>query len=321
MEKIGTSSLWEYKYRPTTVKDLILPDKEKKYFQDMVESGEIDTMLLYGTAGRGKTSVAIALCKDVGVNFYYVNASKNNSIDIVRNDIEQFATSHSLEGGKKVVILDEAECLSNKEGNGSGGSGAQNALKALIEAVESNCRFIFTTNNIGRINEALQSRCGRTINFNFSQEESKKLMVAYFKRLQWILNNENITFDKKVLAEFIQKKYPDFRKTLNELQMRVKMFGCVDERILAVSDSKTENLIEEMRNKKWNNARKIVSEMDYFTFYTDLYLALESHVKDEYKPSLVLLLAEWSWKAGISNDKEIPAVAAMTEIIKGAMWK
>ena len=319
MEKVGNSSLWEYRYRPTTVKDLILPEKEKKYFLDMVASGEVDNMLLFGTAGRGKTSVAIALCQDVDAEYLYINASKDNKIEVVRGDIEKFATSCSLDQRRKVVILDEAECLTDNTANGAG---AQNALKSVIETVEKNCRFIFTTNNMSRINDALKSRCGRTIDFNFTKEDSVNLMRAYFKRLCWILDTEKVTYDKKTLAEFVQTNYPDFRKTLNRLQMLSKMYGCVDERILsAVDNTKVLNLIDEMKNKKWNNARKIVSEMDFTTFYGELYQNIEPYLKDDSKPSCVLTIGEWQWKAAMSNDKELPCVCCVTDLMKEAVWK
>lgn len=318
MEKIGTSSMWEYKYRPTTIDDMIIPDSLKKYFSDMAKSGNVDNLMLYGSAGRGKTSVAIALCNDAGVDYLYINASNNNSVNMVRNDIEQFATTFSLDGNKKAVILDEAECLTDDVGNGAG---AQNALKAMMEVVEKNCRFILTTNNLSGINSALLSRCGRTIDFNFSKEESEKLKIAYFKRLKWILDNENISYDPKVLANFVIKNYPDFRMTLNRLQFFTKLYGKVDENILFVGDtSNFESLISEMKAKKWNNCRKIISEIDTRTFFSRLYDLLSPYVEDNYKPELVLTISEWDAKAGVMINKENAMVSCITSIIKEVKW-
>ena len=254
----------------------------------------------------------------MGAEYLYINASKDNKIEVIRNQVEQFATTFSLEQAKKVVILDEAECLTDNVN----GAGAQNALKSLIEVAEKNCRFIFTTNNVSRINEALQSRCGRHINFNFATEESVSMMKAYFKRLCWILDNEKVPYEKKVLAEFVQKHYPDFRKTLNKLQMLVKMNGCVDEKILSASDSsKIEDLVEEMKNKKFNSVRKIISEVDFMNFFSVLYHVIEPHLKDESKPDVILTIGDWQWKAGMSNDKELACVCCAVTLMKEAKWR
>jgi len=312
MGKIGNSTIWEFKYTPTSIKDLIIPEQTKSYLLDCVSKEDIPNLLLYSSPGRGKTSTAYALCHDIGAEYLYINGSMETSIEVLRNKVTQFATSFSMDGCKKTVIMDESDRIS---------SNAADSIKGLLDQVVNHCRFIFTTNNFSKIIDPIKSRC-HIINFDFSKEESKKLMVLYFKRLQWILNNESVTYDKKILAEFVQNNYPDFRKTLNKLQMAVKTFGCIDERVLSVSDSsKVNSLIDEMKNKKWNGARKIISEMDFTTFYSDIYTAIEPHLKDECKPSVILELGEWAWKSGLSNDKELACVCCMTSLIKEANWK
>lgn len=318
MQQVGDSSLWEYKYRPQTVNDLILPNSIKTYFLKMVEEGELSNLLLYSSAGRGKTSSAIALCNDIDAEYLYINASKENNIDTIRFKVEQFATSYSLNGQKKVVILDEAECLSNNVGNGAG---AQNALKSLIEVVESHCRFIFTTNNISKINEALISRCNK-INFNFSPEENIELKKNYFKRLCWVLEKENIEFDKKILAEFVKKHFPDFRKTIQKLQLMVKINGVIDERIFQESDdAKIDVLIKEMKEKKFNNIRKIIVELDYVQFFSLFYKTVEPHIQPESIPELILILSEYDYKSSMCNDKEICLTACVIEMMKEVKWR
>lgn len=311
MEIISNSSLWVEKYRPKTVKDLILPDHIKTFLAKIVETKEIPNLLFFSSAGRGKTSTAFAIVNDIDADVLYINASIENSIDTVRYKVQQFAMTSSFSDGKKVVILDEMDRMVN----------AQDALKALIEQTEANCRFIITTNNLAKIIDPIKSRT-QLIDFNFTSKESTNLMLQYFKRVCWILEQENIEYDKKTLAEFVKKSYPDFRKTLNELQKYIQMHGSVDENIFKLSDdTNMSSLIGEMKAKKFNSVRKIATEIDPSSFYGLFYKEIDNLLDDKCKPAIIMILAESAYKASLSVNQELELVSCLIQIMRDANWR
>ena len=307
MQKIGTSSLYVEKYRPQVIADIILPDNIRNLFNKFIEDGEINNVIFSSSAGRGKSTTAFALCKELNADTLYINGSVETSIDTLRYKVTQFAMTSSFGDGTKIVIIDECERLSNN---------AQDGMKALIEQTESNCRFILTTNNLSKIIDPIKSRC-QLVDFNFNQKEMKNLIIAYFKRVCWILDQEKVKYDKKVLAEFVQKMYPDFRKTLNELQKFIKMNGEVSEAIFQNFDGTAfSNLIDEIKNKKFSNVRKLVSTIDSSTFYQEFYNKIDTLLSDQSKPVAVIILGKYAYESAISVAPEISLCACITEIMK-----
>lgn len=312
MEKIGSSSLWVEKYRPKTIKDLILPDNIKSLFEKFVKDGDIPNLIFTGSAGRGKTSTAYALARDIGMDELYINASMETGIDTLRSKVTNFAMTSSLVDAKKLVIADEFERTSAQ---------GQDATKGLIEATEANCRFIFTTNNLSKIIDPIKSRC-QLVDFNFSPKETKNMIVSMFKRVCWILDNEKVKYDKKVLAEFVQSTYPDFRKTLNELQKYVKMHDEIDDKIFLSSDqSVMGNLIEELKARKFNNIRKIATSLDPDQFYGDFYKQIEEYLDNSCKPTIILLLSQYVYESSLSVNKEITLMGFLVSLMKEAKWR
>lgn len=312
MELIGKSSLYCEKYRPQTIKDLIIPEKIKTLFLDCIEKQDIPNFLFASSAGRGKTSTAFALCKDIKCDSLYINGSVETSIDTLRYKVTQFAMTGSFFDAKKVVIIDECERLSPQ---------AQDGMKALIEQTESNCRFILTTNNISKIIDPIKSRC-QLVDFNFSQKETKNLIVAYFKRVCWILDREGIKYDKQMLAEFIQKIYPDFRRILNELQKFIKMYGEVNKDIFETLDgSQFTNLVAEMKAKKFSNIRKIVSNINPDDFYGTFYNQIDELLQDSCKPDVIMILGKYSYESSLSVNKEISLAACIIELLRSCQWR
>jgi DNA polymerase III delta prime subunit len=311
MEQIGTSSLWEKKYAPQCFSDLILPKKFKLLFQKMLDGGEIQNILLAGTAGLGKTSTATVLAKELGADFMFINASLDNSIDVVRSKVQQFAMTSSFADGKKIVLLDEVDRM----------MAGQEALKAMMELTESNCRFIFTTNNISKIIDPLKSRT-RMIDFSFSESDNQEVILQYFKRCQFILTNEKIEFDKKVLAEFIKKIFPDFRKIIGELQKASQMFGKIDEAIYSIQDDAIVNsLIDELKAKKFVNVQKIASNLDPNQFFPEFYAKMVDVLDPKCIPDMVLILGEGAYRNGVSTDREINLMATLVQVMKAGVWK
>lgn len=311
------SSLWEFAYAPQHIQEMILPEHYKNMFSKMVEKQEIDNLILTGNPGCGKTTVANILCKDINVEFLQINASKDTSVDIIRTKVEQFATSCSFDGSKKVIVFSEAECLTNNVGNGAG---SQNALKDIIEAVESKCRFIFTTNDLSGMNSAIISRC-KVVDFKFTIDDKKEMVKQFFKRMCEMLETEKVVYDKKILGELIVKKFPDFRKIIVDLQTAYNMYNCINEQIFSLnSNEKIKRLIEEMKSNKINLVRKTIEELDISNFYDDLYTNLNGVIQDNCIPELVLILADRQADAGVSINKKLPAFAACIEIMKSVKW-
>jgi replication factor C small subunit len=302
--------LWVEKYRPQTIKDCILPVSLKNTFEDMVTKGEPQNLLLSGTAGTGKTTVAKALCKDIGVDHILINCSENGNIDTLRTDIRQFASTISLTDAKKTVILDEFDY--------SNAQSIQPALRGAIEEFSNNCRFIITCNYKSRIIEPIHSRC-TCIDFSITGKEKEEIAIEMWKRCKQILQNENVKFNESVLALVIKKFFPDFRRILNELQ-RYSVSGVIDEGILSKSfrEMEIDELIASMKQKNFLGVRKwIVSNKDVPS--TELFRKIYDNISTVLVPSSVpeaiLVLAEYQYKSGFVADQEINTSACMVELM------
>ena len=305
--------LWVEKYRPRTIEDCVLPADIKQTFFDI--KGEIPNMILTGTAGTGKTTIAKALCEMHGCDYILINGSEESGIDVLRTKIKNFASTVSLSGGNKVVILDEADYLNAQS--------TQPALRGFIEEFHKNCRFIFTCNYKNKIIPALHSRC-TVIDFSIKNGQRVKTATAFMKRLSKVLTDEKIEFDKKVLAELIQKFYPDFRRTINELQ-RYSVRGKIDSGILfSLSEANHKELMSALKDKKFNEMRKwVVQNLDKepSTLFTGLYDILYTALEPKSVPQAVLIIAGYQYKAAFVADQEINMVACLTEIMASCKFK
>ena len=311
METNREQFLWVEKYRPRTIRDCILPDNLKNTFQEFVDQDNIPNMLLSGTAGTGKTTVARALCEELGCDYIIVNGS-DEGIDVLRTKIKDFASTISLSGKIKVVILDEADYLTWK---------TQPALRGFIEEFSKNCRFIFTCNFANKIIAPLHSRT-TVIDFRLTKQDRPLMAAKFFKRVVDILNQENITHNPKVVAEIVNKYFPDYRRVLNELQ-RYSASGTIDEGILAsISDANLKDLVSALREKDFKKMRTwVVNNLDNDpnVLFRKLYDVLISEVVQV--PQLVLLLADYQYKAAFVADAEINLVACLTEIMAACEMK
>jgi len=299
--------LWVEKYRPQKIEDCILPDALKKTFQEFVNRKEIPNLLFCGTAGVGKTTVARALCNEVDCDYIIINGSDENGVDAVRTKIKNYASSMSLTGGRKVIILDEADYLTPN---------AQAILRAGIEEFASNCSFIFTCNFKNRIIDPLHSRC--TV-IDFKPNGSKaKMATQFFHRVCNILEQENITYEKDVVAAVITKHFPDNRRILNELQ-RYGVSGSIDKGILAsVTDVQLTELIKALKNKDFASCRKWVTnnlDNDQTRIFRNIYDGLYEVLKPNSVPQLVLILAKYQYQAAFVADPEINTAAFLTEVM------
>lgn len=300
--------LWVEKYRPHAIQDCILPDSIKATFQEYVDRKEIPNLLLSGSAGVGKTTVAKALCDQVGCDYIVINGSDESGIDVLRNKITNYASSVSLTGGRKVVIIDEADYLNPNS--------TQPALRGAIEEFASNCSFIFTCNFKNRILAPIHSRC-TVIDFKVNGSKAK-LAAQFMKRVEWILEEEKITYDKKVVAAVITKYFPDNRRILNELQ-RYSVSGTIDGGILAsVSDVQITDLINSLKEKDFTSARKWVTnnlDNDPALIYRKIYDSMYDFLKPNSIPQVVLILAKYQYQAAFCADQEINLVACLTEMM------
>jgi len=300
--------LWTEKYRPQTVDDCILPDRLKQPFQEYVNQKQIPNLLLAGGAGVGKTTIAKAMCNEIGCDFMVINGSDESGIDTFRTKIKNYASSMSLTGGRKVIIIDEADYLNPNS--------TQPALRNAIEEFAPNCSFIFTCNYKNRIIEPLHSRCA-VIDFGLKNGEKAKMASAFFKRTQSILQSEKIDADEKVLAELVKKHFPDFRRVLNELQ-RYSQFGKIDTGILVqIADISIDELSKHIVAKDFGAIRKWVAshEIDNTTLFRKLYDTLSDTLKPSSIPQAVVILADYQYKAAFVADQEINTVACLTEIM------
>jgi replication factor C small subunit len=305
--------LWVEKYRPAKVEDCILPDAIKNTFQEYVNKKEIPNLLLSGSAGVGKTTIAKALCEQIDCDYIVINGSDENGVDTIRVKIKNYASSVSLMGGRKVIILDEADYLTPN---------AQAILRASIEEYASNCSFIFTCNFKNRIIDPIHSRC-TVIDFRINGQKAK-MASSFFKRVEWILEQEKVTYDKEVVAAVITKHFPDNRRILNELQ-RYAVGGSIDKGILAtVSDIQLADLLKALKNKNFSDARKWVTnnlDNDPSRIFRKLYDGLYENLKPQSVPQLVLILAKYQYQAAFVADSEINLIACLTEIMVDCEFK
>ena len=305
--------LWTEKYRPQTVEDCILPERLKEVFQQYVNQKEIPNLLLAGGAGVGKTTIAKALCNEVGCDFMILNGSDENGVDTIRVKIKNYASAISLSGGRKVVILDEADYLTPN---------AQAILRNAIEEFAANCSFIFTCNYKNKIIDPLHSRCA-VIEFNLKNGEKQKMAGAFFKRITHILDTEKVEYDEKVIAEVIKKHFPDFRRVINELQ-RYSKLGKIDVGILSqIGDISISQIVKHLKEKDFASVRKWAAstDIDSTTFFRKLYDALYDIAKPQSIPQAVLILADYQYKQAFVADQEINLVACLTEIMANVEFK
>lgn len=301
--------LYVEKYRPHKIEDCILPDRLKKVFQEYVTKGDIPNLMLTGTAGCGKTTVAKAMCEEIGVNHLFINSSDERGIDMLRTKIKGYASTVSLTGGRKVIILDEADYLTPE---------AQAGLRGAIEEFSENCSFIFTCNFKARLIDALHSRCS-VIDFALKGDEKAKMAAQMFKRLANILTEESITYDKDVLGKIVQRYFPDYRRTLNELQ-RYSTSGNIDAGVLSQVESvrKLDDLIKALKEKDFSTMRKWVvnnSDIDQSRIFRSIYDNLCVYLKPESVPMAVVTLAKYQYQAAFVADQELNLVACLTELM------
>ena len=299
------------KYRPQVIADCILPDDTKKTFKEFVERGEIPNLLLAGPPGIGKTTIAKALCNELGADYYVINGSdEGRFLDTVRNQAKNFASTVSLTGSSKhkVIIIDEAD---------NTGNDVQLLLRANIEAFYNNCRFIFTCNYKNKIIEPLHSRCA-VIDFTIKGKQRVQLAGSFFQRLQTILDKEKIEYDQKVVAELVSKHFPDFRRVLNEIQ-RYSTGGKIDAGILAsFSDISVNELIKNLKEKNFTEVRKwVVSNLDNdaSSLLRRVYDACYDCLSTQSIPAAVLVIAKYQYQCAFVADQEINLLAALTELM------
>jgi DNA polymerase III delta prime subunit len=307
--------LWVEKYRPKKIEDCILPDSLKATFQEFVNRKEIPNLLLAGTAGVGKTTVAKALCEEVGCDYIVINGSdEGRQIETFRVKIKNYASSVSLMGGRKVIIIDEADYMNAES--------VQPALRGAIEEFSSNCSFIFTCNFKNRIIDPIHSRC-TVIDFKLNGSKAK-MASAFFKRVEGILTQEKVKYDKEVVAAIITKHFPDNRRVLNELQ-RYSVSGTIDRGILSnVSEVQLTELIKSLKEKDFAGARKWTTnnlDNDPARLYRKIYDGLYEHLKANSVPQLVLHLAKYQYQAAFVPDHEINMIACLTEIMVDCEFK
>lgn len=307
--------IWVERYRPKTISDIILPSHMKKTFQAIVDSGDVPNMIFAGTAGLGKTTVAMALCNEMNLDYIMINGSDERNIDTLRNKIRQFASTVSFSGGLKVVILDEADHLNP--------SSTQPALRGFIEEFSDNCRFIMTCNYKNKIIDPLHSRCS-IHDFFISSKDKSKLAAEFFDRLLAILDENSIEYEKETIAKLIKKHIPDWRRVLNECQ-RYSVSGRIDDGVfIDMNQESFDKLIAALRDKQFKTMRKWVADnldMEPSVVFRTIYDSMYQNVEQSSIPQLVLILADYSYKQAFVQDAELNLVACLTEIMGNVKFK
>ena len=304
------NTLWVEKYRPTKIEDCILPDEIKTTFQSIVDSGEIPNLLLTGSPGIGKTTVAKALCNQLDCDWLMINGSdEGRMIDTLRTTVVNYASTVSLSGGKKVIVIDEADYM-NKDS-------VQPALRGVIEEFSKNCRFIFTCNFKNRIIPALHSRCS-VVDFVISKNDKPALGMEMLENVKRILNAEGVKYEESVLVQLILKYFPDFRRVINELQ-KYSLNGVIDEDILKQSSDENFNeLFVALKEKDFSGMRKWVAQNidnDHVRLYRQIYDTLNNRFEKKSIPQAVLTIANYSYMSAFVADQEVNMVACLTEIM------
>ena len=307
---MDNNTLWVEKFRPKEIEDCILPTEIKTTFQSIVDSGEIPNLLLTGSPGIGKTTVAKALCNQLDCDSIMINGSdEGRMIDTLRTTVVNYASTVSLSGGKKVIIIDEADYM-NKDS-------VQPALRGVIEEFSKNCRFIFTCNFKNRIIPALHSRCS-VVDFMISKDSKPAVAMEMMENVKWILNEEKVKFDEKVLADLIMKYFPDFRRVINELQ-KYSLNGVIDDGILKLSSDENFNeLFVALKGKNFSGMRKWVAQNidnDHVRLYRQIYDTLNKRFEKRSIPQAVLTIADYSYKSAFVADQEVNMVACLTELM------
>ena len=301
--------LWVEKYRPKKINDTILPQQLKDTFNAIVNKGDLPNMLFTGTAGLGKTTVARALCQSLDLDFIVINGSEDGNIDTLRGKIKQFASTISLQGGYKVVILDEADYLNPQS--------TQPALRGFIEEFSQNCRFILTCNFKNRIIEPLHSRCG-VYEFNTTKKDLAQLAAQFMKRMKFILEEEGVSYEEMAVADLIMKFAPDWRRVINECQ-RYSLSGFIDSGVTKnLTNDNYDTLLKLIKDKDFKKMRSWVAnniDTDASVIFRAIYDRATARVKPESLPQLILILADYQYKNSFVADHELNVVACMTEIM------
>lgn len=307
--------LWVEKYRPKKISDCVLPKGLNKTFSDIVSTGELPNMMFAGSAGVGKTTVAKALCNELDLDYIVINGSEQGNIDTLRGKIKQFASTVSLHGSYKVVILDEADYLNPQS--------TQPALRGFIEEFSNNCRFILTCNFKNRIIEPLHSRCS-VYDFIIPNSEKPSIAGGIFNRVTQILDKEGVTYVKPVIAELVNRHFPDFRRILNECQ-RYSISGTIDAGILVnLSDDNVSSLMGYLKDKDFKSMRQWVAnniDTEPQAIFRKIYDIMSDHVQPASVPQVVLILADYQYKNAFVADHELNVVACMTELMANVQWK